>query len=286
VVKAMGVFVDGRTFGADSSVGSTRDLLETRLPAVRARRRQLEDELASVIAQENAMVSVLEGLEALAGALLDGPDEPQAAAEANAPTEPAATPAEPPAAERAGAGSRKAAPGKPAVKKTTTRKAATPAKRAVRKTVAAKAAATDTPKRDAARAPAAPAKKATTAKAAKGTDTNTARGKTARKAVSGPGPRTQAPAARKPKAAATGAGTGKRTAPAETARGRRRLTDAHSVLAVLGQGGRPLRAGEVTALLGLDVDRAGNAVRTMLERLAKDGRAQRAGRGLYTAVSG
>ncbi|MET8629653.1 hypothetical protein ABZW30_39010 [Kitasatospora sp. NPDC004669] len=68
---------------------------------------------------------------------------------------------------------------------------------------------------------------------------------------------------------------------------RRRLTDAQSVLAVLGQGKGPLRAREVTVLLGLD-DQNGalDAVRTMLERLAKTGRAQRTGRGLYDAVAG
>ncbi|MGW3041722.1 hypothetical protein ACWC9T_17180 [Kitasatospora sp. NPDC001159] len=78
-----------------------------------------------------------------------------------------------------------------------------------------------------------------------------------------------------------------RMTPARTAAGRRRLTDAESVLAVLGQGKGPLRAREVTVLLGLD-DQNGavDAVRTMLERLAKTGRAQRTGRGVYDALAG
>ncbi len=48
----------------------------------------------------------------------------------------------------------------------------------------------------------------------------------------------------------------------------------------------PLRAREVAGLLGLDgLDSNVNAVRTRLERLAKAGQAQRAGRGLYTAAA-
>ncbi len=42
------------TFGTDSSVGSTVALLEAKLPAVRERRRELEEQLAAVIAQESA----------------------------------------------------------------------------------------------------------------------------------------------------------------------------------------------------------------------------------------
>ncbi|MFE5586946.1 hypothetical protein [Kitasatospora sp. NPDC056531] len=42
--------MDGHTFGSDSSVGSTRALVEARLPAVREQRRQLEEQLAALIA--------------------------------------------------------------------------------------------------------------------------------------------------------------------------------------------------------------------------------------------
>ncbi|WP_406115972.1 hypothetical protein [Kitasatospora purpeofusca] len=46
-----------------------------------------------------------------------------------------------------------------------------------------------------------------------------------------------------------------------------------------------MRAREVSEQLGLEPLEANvNAVRTRLERLARDGRAQRPGRGLYTAA--
>ncbi|OKI29265.1 hypothetical protein A6A07_24190 [Streptomyces sp. CB03911] len=68
--------------------------------------------------------------------------------------------------------------------------------------------------------------------------------------------------------------------------GRRRLTDAEGVLAVLAQAQNPLRAREVAGLLGLDgADTTVNAIRTRLERLAKSGHALRSGRGLYTVAA-
>ena len=79
----MGVLVgSGRTFGTDSGVGSTRALIEARLPAVREERTRLEEELAAVIAQENAMVAVLEGLAALSDAPLGETEQAQAAPQA------------------------------------------------------------------------------------------------------------------------------------------------------------------------------------------------------------
>ncbi|MFD5922235.1 hypothetical protein [Kitasatospora sp. NPDC127035] len=70
------------------------------------------------------------------------------------------------------------------------------------------------------------------------------------------------------------------------ASGRRRRTDADSVLVVIAGAGESLRARQVTGLLGLDGSDADvNAVRTMLERLTRNGAVQRTGRGLYAAVS-
>ncbi|MFF2147799.1 hypothetical protein [Kitasatospora sp. NPDC058190] len=276
--------MDGHTFGSDSSVGSTRALVEARLPAVREQRRRLEEQLAALIAQENAMVAVLEGLDVLAQAPLRERDQVQgtarvgvademSAAQARSAQEPSESPvAESDSAGEAAAGRnagpRKAVSKKAAAKKATTRKAAAPTKRAAAKAPAGKAPAADAREQDATPAPTpAPAVRKTARGASKTTGTTAARGKAA--PAKAPG------------------GAGSRTTPARTAAGRRRLTDAESVLAVLGQAKGPLRAREVTVLLGLD-DQNGalNAVRTMLERLAKTGRAQRTGRGLYDAVAG
>ncbi|MET8630733.1 hypothetical protein ABZW30_44800 [Kitasatospora sp. NPDC004669] len=286
--------MDGHTFGSDSSVGSTRALVEAQLPAVREQRRRLEEQLAALIAQEDAMVAVLEGLDVLAQAPLGERDQVQGTVRVGVAHEPPAArarsaqePSELPVAESGsageaaggrGAGPRKAVSKKAAAKRTTTRKAAAPAKRAAAKAAtgkraAAKAAtgkasATGTREQDAAPAPTpAPAVKRAARGASKTAGTTAARGKAA------------------PAKATEGAGS--RMTPPRTAAGRRRLTDAQSVLAVLGQGKGPLRAREVTVLLGLD-DQNGalDAVRTMLERLAKAGRAQRTGRGLYDAVAG
>ncbi|WP_371501778.1 hypothetical protein OG871_32855 [Kitasatospora sp. NBC_00374] len=270
-------------------MGSTIALLEVRLPALRERRRRLEDELAAVIAQESAMVSVLEGLAALAGALIDGSDEqhdePVGAAHAADPTEPPAAdtatgrelapvgvPADGPEASRP-----EPAPAKPTRRRSTsaTRTTARTARKApagkaapVEKTVPAEKSVPATvpaPEQDAvAEAPAAPARRTVARRAAGSGAGKAAAGKAATKTVPSP-----------------------RKAPAATPSGRRRLTDTESVLAVLAQADAPLRAREVTTLLGLDeADGTVNAVRTRLERLAKAGRAQRPGRGLYTAAAG
>ncbi|MGW2254750.1 hypothetical protein ACWCXH_31865 [Kitasatospora sp. NPDC001660] len=279
--------MDGRTFDSDSSVGSTRALVEARLPAVREQRRRLEEQLAVLIAQEDAMVAVLEGLDVLAQAPLGERDRVPGAARVGVADEPSAARArsaqessESPVAESGsagapaagrGAGPRRAVSKKAAAKKTTaTRKVAAPAKRAAAKAAAGKVPAAGAREQDATPAPA-PASAPAVRKAARGASkragTTAARGKAA--------------------TAQATEGAGSRTTPARTAAGRRRLTDAQSVLAVLGRGKGPLRAREVTVLLGLDgQDGALDAVRAMLERLAKTGRAQRTGRGLYDAVAG
>ncbi|MGW3046233.1 hypothetical protein ACWC9T_41135 [Kitasatospora sp. NPDC001159] len=275
-----GALVDGHTFGSDSSVGSTRALVEARLPAVREQRRQLEEQLAALIAQEEAMVAVLEGLDVLVGAPLGERDQVPDTVRVGVADELSAAraqsaqePSESPVAESAGApaagrsaGPREAVSKKAAARKATARKAAAPAKRAAAKAVAGKAPAAGAREQDAAPAPAPAVRKAARG-ASKSAGTTAARGKAA------------------PAKATRGAGG--RMTPAHPAAGRRRLTDAKSVLAVLGQGKGPLRAREVTVLLGLD-DQNGavDAVRTMLERLAKTGRAQRTGRGLYDTVAG
>lgn len=287
------------TFGTDSGVGSTIALLEARLPEVRERRRQLEDELAAVVAQENAMVSVLQGLEALAETSLAGrsttaapaggkPAEAAETADSKDQPDAAPAPAEPvgiegvPAAEEP---EPQAAPAKATRKRTATAPAGTTAakkaatkKTTVRKTPSKKTATASAPatvarEQDAAAAPA-PAKKAT----ARGTAKKTAAKKTtARKA-----------AVKKTAAAELAPSAQPQTASAPAAApGRRRRTDAKSVLAVLTGADDSLRARQVAGLLGLDGTEAEvNAVRTTLERLAKSGTAQRTGRGLYATVSG
>ncbi|WP_354644323.1 hypothetical protein [Kitasatospora camelliae] len=295
-VDAMGVLVgNGRTFGADSGVGSTRALIEARLPAVREQRTRLEEELAAVIAQENAMVSVLQGLAALSDALLGEGEQAQAPAPVQpaggepAGTEKSAEPVE--AVDHAPAAAKKA------VKKTTEKKAAAkraaPRKTAARKEAAAgkgraaKKTADDTsavgaPGQDADQAPAPVAQKTAPRRAAKtsAAGAGPARGKTAAKTTAKP---------ETPEAA--GKSTRAKTAPAagqtakEPSKRRRRLTDADSVLAVLRQTEQPLRAREVTERLGLaDTDGAVDAIRTRLERLTSDAQVKRTGRGLYTSA--
>ncbi|MFB7618066.1 type IV toxin-antitoxin system AbiEi family antitoxin domain-containing protein [Kitasatospora sp. NPDC056181] len=254
----------------------------------------MEEELAAVIAQENAMVAVLEGLEALSGAPLEGLGQPQDVTVVKGAnelpvtdTESAAKPSgdsAPIGAKAAGtsAGARKAPAKKAAAKKATTRKAATAMKPAAGKSAVGKTSAAGAAERDAASTPDSSAKKAAARKGAR----NAVRGKV-KPTTSQAGLQPEPAATQKPSRAKADGGTGDGTAPAKTPSGRRRLTDAESVLSVLGQGAGPLRAREVARLLGLeDADGAVNAVRTALERLAKAGRAQRTGRGLYTVAAG
>ncbi|MFI9325195.1 type IV toxin-antitoxin system AbiEi family antitoxin domain-containing protein [Kitasatospora aureofaciens] len=133
----------------------------------------------------------------------------------------------------------------------------------------------------------------TAEKTAKGTDTATkAAKKTAAKKTPKAAPEKKATAK---KATAKNAAPTKKTAAKKTAERSekaapapaRRTTGAtsESVLAVLADAQGPLRAREVSARLGIE-ESAGtvNAVRTMLERLVKAGRAQRPGRGLYAKL--
>ena len=73
----------------------------------------------------------------------------------------------------------------------------------------------------------------------------------------------------------------------ETAQVKRTRTPglSKSIVAILGQSKKPLRAGEVNELLGREkTDGSVNSVRTALERLVANRDIQRVGRGLYQAV--
>ncbi|TYC68643.1 hypothetical protein [Streptomyces sp. CB01881] len=258
---------NGSTFGTDSGVGSTIALLKAQLPAVRERRSRAEAELAAVTAEEEAITKALEGLRLLSGTLLDGPGEPstevtaapeEAVQDAGAAAEPVQEQAPPspegPAAAAAGAKKRAAAKKAPA-RKAGAAKKATPARGKQAPVSGAKKAAG---KASADTGPKAAAKRVPTAR------------KTAPAAPAGP-------AGGKPPIDASAPQAGRR----------RKVADADSVLEVLSQAGGPLRAREVTERLGLEALEGNiNAVRTRLERLAKDARAQRTGRGLYTVVDG
>ena len=276
----------GSTFGTDSGVESTIALLEARLPAAQERRRQLEEELAAVIAQEDAMNSVLAGLRALSGSPLDGQDEPRDAAQlpaAAGSVEAAEQETTPPSGGRA-----KAVDGPADSSPPSPEPAAKPARKATGRSTATRAPAKKTTARKAAAAKSVPPEPE---QGSTGTPLTTAK-KTAKST------RKAAPTATEPKAAKRTMSSARKTAPkqgvatdgqapatAATTPGRRRLADADSVLAVLSQATDPLRAREVTELLGLDtVDANINAIRTRLERLAKTGQAQRPGRGLYTVA--
>lgn len=263
---AVGAIVgNGSTFGTDSGVGSTITLLETQLPAIREQRSRAEAELAAVTAEEEAITKALEGLRLLSGTSLDGPSVPSSEMTA-APSQavqdrgPAAaepvgkqaapSPAEP--AATATAAKKRTAAKPPAKKAATAKKTASAGARGTRvlasgaKKVAGKSAASAEPAAAAKRVP------------------------TARKAAAKRGP------AGGEAAAASAPQTGRR----------RKVADAENVLELLSQAGGPLRAREVIELLGLDaVEGNVNAIRTMLERLAKDNRAQRTGRGLYTVAT-
>ncbi|MFD9125427.1 type IV toxin-antitoxin system AbiEi family antitoxin domain-containing protein [Kitasatospora sp. NPDC059571] len=282
--------MSGSTFGTDNSVGSTRALLEAQLPAVREQRRKLEDQLAAVLAQENAMVAVLEGLEALASVPVGGPDS-AAGVDARSPGEPPAAvqdnadvPKDRPEAGGEATvgtdGSARPAKARPAAKrtqKTVTRKADSAAKKTAKK-AAGKPATGRTAvagvRKQSQEAPpmAAPGKKTTARRAPTATGPKqTTRSKVAPKAAPDTGPQLA---------------TERDSAPTRPVAGRRRLTDAQRVLDVLNQSDGPLRAGEVSSRLGLDGQNGTvDAVRTALERLTKSGRVQRTGRGLYTAAA-
>ncbi|MFJ9456217.1 hypothetical protein ACIRST_14150 [Kitasatospora sp. NPDC101447] len=254
---------------ADSRFSETIAQLEAELPGIEARRRRLEDELTAAVARENAVRGAIQSLQALAG-LSASPDitpvgSIRAAADAITGDQPQQMATEAGAAPDGGREqAEKTATGTDTVTKTA-KKATAKRAASAKKTTAKKAA---------------PAKKATARKAA------------AKKTAGGARQRTTAK-----KAAAPGntepVRTGVEPAPEmnETAASvpGRRTTGATSgtVLAVLADAQEALRAREVTARLGI-VESADNvkAVRTMLERLAKAGRAQRPGRGLYAQLEG
>ncbi|MFD8756009.1 hypothetical protein ACFV0O_34290 [Kitasatospora sp. NPDC059577] len=304
---------------ADSRFSETITALEGELPGIEARRRGLEDELAAVVAHENALRGALESLRALSGLPLPqiavavenaAPLTTREEVDAAPPSQQEQRPVELPAAEtealptqgqgqdgdqdraplKRAATAKKAAgkkaAGKGAAKKTaaakkttakkTTAKKATAKKTATKETTAKETTAKTAPTKKAAAATRTPAKKATsrarvtTAARKPGTTTATAAGE-ARTAE----PQTHG-------TAETG------TAEAGTA-SRRRSTGvtAEKVLAVLAGAERPLRAREVATELRIDGGQgAVNALRTMLERLTKAGRAQRPGRGLYAKLDG
>ncbi|MEV0192839.1 hypothetical protein AB0I39_30450 [Kitasatospora purpeofusca] len=288
-------------------MASTIALLEVRLPEVRERRRRLEDELSAVVAQEDAMVSVLKGLEILGAVLTDRqvdgaapsemtdltdePDvepvlaEPAAVADVSAAEvpEPQATPTDAtvPRAARKRAG---AAPVRKAAVKRAATRTATARKATARKAVAAGAPVTGAPDQEAAAVPTPAKKTAARGAAKKAAAEETSAKKTvakktvARKAVAKTAEAAEpAPAAQPQPQPDSGPADGS---------GRKRRTDAKSVLAVLTGTTESLRARQVAEVLGLDGTGSDvNAVRTMLERLAKSGAAQRTGRGLYAATS-
>ncbi|GAA1263762.1 hypothetical protein GCM10009665_61600 [Kitasatospora nipponensis] len=268
------------TFGADRGLASTIALLEAQQPVVEERLRRAEAEVAAATAERDAMAKALEGLRLLSwGKPVDDGIAERAAelprssaaevvqeAGAVSETEAAAAPAEQeaapaqdgPAVATAGAGRRSVA------KKATAKKVA--AKKATAKKTAS------VPEQE---APAPVAKRTARKAVAKGSEGRAAtkRTSTVRKA---------ARAETEPVA-----GGSPVEAPAPRTGARRKVADAESVLEVLSQAAAPLRAREVADLLGLDILEGNiNAIRTRLERLARDGRAQRSGRGLYTAADG
>ncbi|MFI8457001.1 type IV toxin-antitoxin system AbiEi family antitoxin domain-containing protein [Kitasatospora sp. NPDC085464] len=249
---------------ADSRFSETIAQLEAELPGIEARRRRLEDELTAAVARENAVRGAIQSLQALA----EPPASPditpvgsvRAEADAIAGDQPQQMAAEAGAVpDRGREQAEKTATGTDAVtktaKKTTARKAA-PAK----KTTAKKAA---------------PAKNAAAKKTAGGARKRTAAKRTAAPRNTKPARTVVEPSPEMSETAASVPG--------------RRTTGATSetVLAVLADAQEALRAREVTARLGIE-ESADNvkAVRTMLERLAKAGRAQRPGRGLYAQLDG
>ncbi|MGW2375388.1 type IV toxin-antitoxin system AbiEi family antitoxin domain-containing protein [Kitasatospora sp. NPDC001683] len=247
---------------AENRFSDTIAQLQAELPGIEARRRRLEDELAAAVARENAVRGAIEGLQALAGLPASQDITPvrsiRAEADAFVGVRPQQLAAEIEAAlDRGGEPAEKTTVGTDTVTKTakkTTAKKAVPAK----KTTAKKAA---------------PAKK-TTAKNATPAK-KTAAKKTAAAPGTGPVRTGAGPATEKSEKAAPVPG--------------RRTTGAtsDSVLALLADAQEPLRAREVIARLGIEESADNvNAVRTMLERLAKAGRAQRPGRGLYAKLDG
>ncbi len=240
------------TFGTDTSVGATVLALEEQLPATEERLRRAQAELDAATTERDAVHQALDALRLLSG----GPartDEDHKTPATDAPPVPAEAARD---TERATSAPGATVPAGPA-----------PAASAAKKNT--------------------PARKAQARKTAEPAKATPARAK-ARGAKTDGGART---AAKQEPAARTGRATRPRPVGAEPptaapATGRRTVTDADSILAVLSGSAEPMRAREVSEKLGLEqLDANVNAVRTRLERLAKDGRAQRPGRGLYTVAA-
>ncbi|MEU8924347.1 hypothetical protein AB0D10_25970 [Kitasatospora sp. NPDC048545] len=295
---------------ADSRFSDTISALEGELPGIEARRRGLEAELAAVVAHENALRGALESLRALSGLPLPqiavavenaAPLTTREEVDVAPPSQQGQRPAELPAAETEALPTQgqgqdqdqdRAPLKRAATAKKATAKKATAKKTAAKKTVGAKK---ETAKRTAAKKT---TTKETTAKTAATKKAAAATRTPAKKATSRARVTT---AARKPgTTTATAAGEARTAEPqthgtAETGTAetgpasRRRSTGvtAEKVLAVLAGAERPLRAREVATELRIDGGQgAVNALRTMLERLTKAGRAQRPGRGLYAKLDG
>ncbi|MFH8387527.1 hypothetical protein ACH4E7_42675 [Kitasatospora sp. NPDC018058] len=248
---------------AEDRFSETIAQLEAELPGIEARRRRLEDELTAAVARENAVRGAIESLRALA----EPSTSPDTAPAGNTRAEADAIAGDRPqkiAAEAEAGPDRGAEPAKKATTRTDTAtktaKKSTAKKAPVKKTTVKKAA---------------PAKKAAAKKTAEGARPRTATKKTAAARATGPVQTGAEPAPQK----------SEKAAPAP----RRRTTGAtsESVLGVLADAQGPLRAREVIARLEIEESADNvNAVRTMLERLAKAGRAQRPGRGLYAKLDG
>ncbi|KRB66935.1 hypothetical protein ASE03_30715 [Kitasatospora sp. Root187] len=269
---------DSGTFGSDSGVESTITLLETRLPATQERRRELEEELAAVTAQIDAMTGVLDGLRALAGTPLDNRDA--SAAPAQLPTSEEAVEVQESGVGQSGAAEAEAQP-VPAVTRPARRTSAKkkPATTTARKTTARKTTARKT-------VAARNTGPASTDIAAQMEQQTAATKKTATKSVAKKTTKGAPPKETVKKVSAAGKRAAADVSAAPSPGRRRSVADADSVLAVLAKMAGPLRAREVTEELGLEAIAANvNAIRTQLERLASSGRAQRTGRGLYTTAT-
>ncbi|MGW6918243.1 hypothetical protein ACWGB8_31190 [Kitasatospora sp. NPDC054939] len=252
-------------------------------------------ELPSAPAVEAEVVTVAEA--AVVAEAAEALETPEAAptveatevvASAEAATEPVEPPAAPAAEETATAKTPAAAAGKKPAKKAPAKKAPAKQAAATKKAAAAKKAAPARGTRVPVPAARKAAKKAAVQDAPSGAAAKrvpaVAKPAVAKSTVA---KSTVAKPAAKPAVQPEPAGEKPPVKAAVPAQGRRRVADADSVLGVLSRAEGPLRAREVAGLLGLDALEGNvNAIRTRLERLAKDGRAQRPGRGLYTVAAG
>ncbi|MFD8705635.1 hypothetical protein ACFV1W_23990 [Kitasatospora sp. NPDC059648] len=248
---------------AENRFSETIAQLQAELPDVEARRRRLEDELTAAVARENAVRSAIESLQALAGPPTSQDTTPVGSTPAKADDAAEDRPQQP-SAEARPVPEQGREPAEKATKRTDratkTAKKTTAKKSPAKKTTAKKAA---------------PAKKAAAKKATEGARPRTAAKKTV--AARGTGP------------VRTGVQPGPQQSETAAPAPGRRTTGAtsESALGVLADAQGPLRAREVTVRLGIEESADNvNAVRTMLERLAKAGRAQRPGRGLYAKLDG